>query len=282
MNMKKFLVFLFVPALALGLVACNKTAGPEVADCQEIVLNIGDTFDAEVTATKGTLINDVPSSLYVGRSSGSAGSESDIKAAASKSVSAGSISTGYYQTATPTSFNWYVANQSFTVTASGTTMTVANNTNDIFCARVTSSSSSVAVTLNHIFAALGTLTMNTQSGYDITVNHWYITCGASYGTSGTYNLTTGAWSSTTPVPANTEVSSGSNNFYIPGSYTITCNYTLTKGEYSQTFTKSASVDLVRGKVNNITGTASGGSASEITLTVSVEAWGTNNINGSFS
>ena len=55
------------------------------------------------------------------------------------------------------------------------------------------------------------------------------------------------------------------------------NYTYGVGDYTQTVTKSADVTLQKGKVNNITGTAVFVDASSIVLTVSVTAWGTNNI-----
>lgn len=279
--MKKLIIVFAAFVVGAVMVSCDKfPAKTDEAPGEEIVLNVDDRFDAEVT-TKGTKIESVPSTLYWGRTTGSAGSESNITGPNTATGVTTSIATGLYQTATPTSYNWYVANQTFTIAAGGTTIAIANNTTDVIAARVSSSASSVSIQLNHVFACLGTLTMNTQTGYSITVNSWHITSsGANTGTKGTYSITSGAWSSTTA--ANEDVTSGSNNFYIPGTYTITCNYTLTKGAYSQTFTKSASVDLVRGKTNNITGTATGGSASEITLSVSVEAWGTNNMTPSFS
>lgn len=279
--MKKLIIVFAAFVAGAVMVSCDKfPAKTDEAPGEEIVLNVDDRFDAEVT-TKGTKIESVPSTLYWGRTTGSAGSEANITGPTTATGVTSSIATGLYQTATPTTYNWYVANQTFTIAAGGTTIAIANNTTDVIAARVSSSASSVSIQLNHVFACLGTLTMNTQTGYSITVNSWHITSsGANTGTKGTYSITSGAWSSTTA--ANEDVTSGSNNFYIPGSYTITCNYTLTKGAYSQTFTKSASVDLVRGKTNNITGTATGGSASEITLSVSVEAWGTNNMTPSFS
>ena len=70
-------------------------------------------------------------------------------------------------------------------------------------------------------------------------------------------------------------------YLVPGSYTLTVSYTLTKGDWTQNFTKSASVTLVGGKINNISGTASGGNASEISLSVSLTPWGSNNITADF-
>ena len=270
--MKKIVLAVMVFALGNLLVSCNKSVKTDAPSGEEYVLTIDDgSFDAHVD-TKGTKIVSVPSTLYWGRSTGSAGSESNLTGPNTATGVSTSIATGLYQTATPTTYNWYVANQSFTIAAGGTTIAIANNSTDVIAARVSSNASNVSIQLNHVFACLGTLTMNTQSGYSITVNSWHITSsGANTGTKGTYSMTTGAWSSTTA--ANEDVTSGSGNFYIPGTYTISCNYTLTKGAYTQTFTRSASVTLERGKTNNITGTATGGAASEIVLSVSVESWG---------
>ena len=42
--------------------------------------------------------------------------------------------------------------------------------------------------------------------------------------------------------------------------------------------KSATVDIVGGKINNIIGTAIGGKASDISFNISVADWGNNDIN----
>ena len=69
-------------------------------------------------------------------------------------------------------------------------------------------------------------------------------------------------------------------YLIPGTYTIKVTYTLSKGEWSSTATKSADVTLVQGKINNITGTVNNlGGASEIVLSLSISDWTTNNISG---
>lgn len=276
--MKRFCVILSCALLA-GALSCQKGADADIRNAKEIVLNIGDTFDAEVT-TKGTKIESIPGSLYWGRSTGAAGSETDTHGPINVTGGGASIATGLYQTATPTTYNWYLSNLSFSHAAGGPTMSVANNATDVVVGYTSSNSSSVSITLNHIFACLGALSMTTENGYGITVNHWYISpSAAGKGTAGIYNLRTGAWSSTTPVGADTEVTSGSNNFYIPGEYSIKCNYTLTKGAFSKTYTKSATVNLSRGNVNNISGVATDDEASTITLNVSLESWGTQNHTG---
>lgn len=283
-NLKLFASFLVM--VGAVLVSCNKNVDipattPETGE--EIVLNVDGAFDA-VVDTKGTDITALPTTLYWGATTGgnAAGStEETVKwATASGTVSSGKISTGKYQTSTATAYNYYVANQTFTA---GGAMTVANNTTDIVVGRTFGSNASQpAVTVSHIFASMGTLTMNTQSGYTISNVSWKIaSSGSNTGTKGTYNVRTKAWSSTTAYPE-TAIASGSNLYLIPGTYTVKCTYTLTRGDWTGTFTKSASVTIVAGKKNNITGTATGGTASQIQINVTLEAWGSQNHTPTFS
>ncbi len=109
-------------------------------------------------------------------------------------------------------------------------------------------------------------------------------------TGGTYNLRTGAdqtdgtgWSAPTvgePVTiANTTPGTKSNDLYlVPGSYTITAEWTATKGNYTKTFSgKTCSVDLVGGATNTITAQLSG-DAREVMFSVNVAAWEPHPIN----
>jgi len=82
----------------------------------------------------------------------------------------------------------------------------------------------------------------------------------------------------TKLTSETAITSTSDMYLIPGTYTIKVSYTLTKGDYSQSFTKTGTVSLTMGKVNNISCTAIGGGASEIVLSVSLTAWGSENKN----
>ena len=226
----------------------------------------------------------MPGTLYWGATTGSAGSETSKWAAASATVSSNKINTGKYQTATPTTYNFYVANQNFSIAAAKTTMTVANNDTDIITARVSSSSATPAIQLGHIFARTGSLTCNTVSGYTISGVSWKIVGkGDVNGTAGSFNMTTNSWESASDkLSSEIAITSSSDMYLIPGSYTVKVTYTLTKGDWTKTYTKSADVTLQQGKVNNISGTAvldSGEGATEIVLNVSVAAWGTNNISG---
>jgi hypothetical protein len=275
-------------SLSLFVASCQKTAETILTDQQddplaEIFLVVDD--DQITAETKTTAVTAVPSTLYWGATTGSGSSEATKWGASSASVSSSTkkINTGKYQTYSPTTYNYYVSNVNFTVGAN--TSMSASNATDIVVGRTSTDSTTPSVELQHIFARTGTFTMNTQSGYTISNVSWKIS-GA--GTAGTYNLRTGAgatdgtgWSSLTPL-SETTITSSSDLYVVPGSYTIKCTYTLTKGDWSNTFTKSATVNLVGGKVNNITGTATGGAATEIVITVSLAAWGTQNHTPTFS
>lgn len=246
---------------------------------EEIVLRVQSDDDFSVE-TKATAVTSIPSTLYWGATTGTS-TETAKWSTASASTSSSNIYTGKYQTATPTAYNYYIANQTFTV---GGDMAVANNDNDVIVGRLAQSTSATpSVTLNHIFARTGTLTCNTQSGYTISNVSWTITSyGSVTGTAGTYNMKSQSWTSRSASLSETAITSSSDFYLLPGEYTFKVSYTLTKGDYSQSFTKSGRATIVAGKVNNISCTAIGGSASEIQIGVSLTAWGTQSVSTTLS
>lgn len=272
------------PLLILGFAAsCAKSVEPENQNPKEIVLCVGgDTIDMQVQ-TKTTAITTVPSSLYYSMTTGTLGSEeTSKKGSTSGNVGSGKIATGVYQTLTSTFYNYYVSNAAITFSASGSTISAANTT-DVIAGKVTSNETNPSVKLDHIFARTGTLTLNSQSGYILSNVSWSIesSSAGTGGTGGTYNIANGRWSSVTKL-SSTAITKDSDMYLVPGDYTLSVTYTLSKGDWNQTFNKKATVTLVAGKVNNITGTASGGNASEISITVTLTEWGTNNITATFS
>ena len=277
--MNKFKLYaasLLITGLAAG---CAQSVEPENQHPQQIVLCVGDdTIDMDVH-TKATAITAIPSTLNFSVTTGTLGSsETTKKASASVSPASGKIATGLYQTVNATSYNYYVSNLPITFAASGSTVSASNAT-DVIAGTATSSSTSPSVTLDHIFARTGTLTLKTQTGYALSNVSWSI-ASSTAGTSGTYNIAKQAWSSLTKL-ASTSITGSSDMYLVPGSYTLTVSYTLTKGDWTQNFTKSASVTLVGGKINNISGTASGGAASAISLTVTLTPWGSTDITADF-
>lgn len=268
------------PLLILGFAAsCAKSVEPENQNPKEIVLCVGgDTIDMQVQ-TKTSAITSVPSTLNYSMTTGIIGSETSKIESASGNVGSGKIATGVYQSLTPTSYNYYVSNAAITFAASGSTISAVNTT-DVIAGKVTSKETNPSVKLDHVFARTGTLTLNTQSGYTLSNVSWKIESSTA-GTGGTYNIAKNIWTSVTAL-SSTSLTGSSDLYLVPGDYTLSVTYTLTMGDWKQTFTKKATVTLVAGKVNNISGTASGGNASEISITVTLTAWGQNDITATFS
>lgn len=269
----RFAVGIILTAVAL-FCSCSKEHGSEG---REIILSLSDGGAGFEVETKATPVTAIPSTLYWGMTQ----SNGTVKqATVSKGVSSSQLATGFYQTLSPTTYIHYVANASFTA---GGAMTVANNGTDIIVGKSSSSSTAPSVVLNHIFARTGTFTCNTQSGYTISNVSWTITSSSSVtGTAGTYDMASQSWTSRSSALAETAVSSSSDLFLLPGQYTVKVTYTLTKGDYAATFTKSGTVTLVAGKVNNISCTAVGGSATEIVIACSLTAWGTQSVSTTLS
>jgi hypothetical protein len=286
--MRRFLV-LFFAGLSVA-VACNKQpVVADVAESNEIVLNVGDSFSASVD-TRATAVTAVPNNLYWGATTGSGNNERQKWNAVSASVtSQGSnrvIATGQYQTANPTTYNYYVSNQSFSIPSQGAvSMTVGNNGTDVIVGRASSSASNPSVVLGHIFSRTGALNLNVENGYTATDVSWSIVGRSSNGingTAGTYNMTSGQWTAaSTRLTSDTPVSSGSDLYLIPGDYVIKVSGTLTKGDYSGPFSKQADIALQQGKVNNITGTIRDNPATDIVITVTLTDWGSNDIDVQF-
>ena len=250
----------FVLPLVL-LSGCNKAYSPEesitaseAVDGSEIVIRLdGDSLSAKVE-TKTTNVTAVPSTLYWGATTGSGTSEAVKWASASATVSSSKINTGKYQTATPTAYNYYVSNVAMNVGAN--TSVTATNTTDVIVGRAAASTSTTpALTLGHIFARTGTLTF-TATGYTLSNVSWKIVGKSTInGTKGVYNLRTGAWTSaTTKLTSDTAITSSSNLYLIPGTYTVKITFTATKNGTTRTFTKSGDVVLAQGKVCNIKAT----------------------------
>ena len=215
--MNKFKLYaasLLITGLAAG---CAKSVEPETQHPQQIVLCVGDdTIDMDVQ-TKATAITEIPSSLNFSVTTGKLGSSETMKKeSASVSAASGKIATGLYQTANATSYNYYVSNCPITFAASGSTISASNAT-DVIAGTATSDSTSPSVTLDHIFARTGTLTLNTQTGYALSKVSWSI-ASSTAGTSGTYNIAKKTWSSLTSL-ASTSITGSSDMYLVPGNYT---------------------------------------------------------------
>lgn len=268
--------------MAATAVACQKESctDRQSEEGREIVFNLcgeGIDFDVQTRATEVTSV----STVYWEALNNSSGTV--VHEVSSYSVSSGKVSTGKYWPYESVSYLYRVANVPFT-TSTGEIS--ATNDTDIVIGDYSNVSydaySSCNITLGHIFARTGTLTLNAKDDYIISDVSWTIkSYGRDSGTAGTYTFGKGWGSSATTSLTEQAITSSSDLYLIPGSYTLTATYTLTKGLYTHTFTKSAEVSLTMGCVNSITGTVSG-NASEISFSVSVKAWESKTLTPTFS
>lgn len=290
--------------------ACQKMA----AD-RELVIGLNDGA-LDVSVTRASAVSTIPSSLEWTATRGTSGFSETVKYAPASGTVVGEsserkIHTGKYQTAEPSEYNWYVANHAITAPSSpgAVTLKVADNSTDVIAGVCKATSTTTPeIVLEHIFARTGTFTLNTQSysptagefedtNYQLSDVSWQIQskAGGTGGTAGTYNMGEKAWSGLDALPkqgigtldtaSSTSCKSvhTSDLYCTPGVYTLTVKYTLSKlndtgtVDYAEPLTKTVDVTLVAGAVNNITATAKSGNAREIVITVSLAAWGTNEI-----
>lgn len=275
---------LLVTAALLSLISCVKDT--EQAVQEEIVFTAADSFSAEVT-TKATAITSINQFNAIA-TTGTSGSESLLwnnKVFSKVANDTKYTSTDVYWPGTQQSVHFYATN--LTPEFSGGDVTIAANTNtDVLCAYLENPTWRAVnqLTFNHVLARLGQCTITEPDGY--TGSNLSITLIPK--TSGTYNLRTDSWSATNPAASDVTITTSFNGegsindiYLIPGRYTVTANYTLTKGTYTQSFTKTASVNLAKGCINQISATLPAGNASEIQFTVEVANWTDHAITANF-
>ena len=277
-------LFYALPLIVLAVVSCGKE-GTMITD--EICFTAEGSFEAEVK-TRATAEVTSLASFSVNAVSGTMGSSetSVFNAVFDKDGSGSDYKGGKYWPSTDQSYKFYASNVSMTPASGGPTI-AATNATDAVCAVLSNPTyrSSNQLKFNHVFARIGSCNISAPDGYAVSDLAVKITPK----TGGTYNLYTGdgktdgtGWSDVS-TGVDTVIASGTGStadnglYLIPGNYTLTATYTLAKGDYTESFTKTASVDIVGGKVNNISAALPAGNAEQITFTVSVAAWGTNDI-----
>lgn len=278
--MKNLSAFILVAALVT--VSCNKDIVQQPIDSapREIVLTVdGSGIEADVT-TRTTAVSSVPSSLYFAGTTGSNSSQSNKWSCVSKSVSSGKINTGYYQTAYPTTYNYYLSNVSMSYGASGYTISADGTSTDAIAGVTTSYSSSPSVSMTHIFGRTGSISASC-SGYNVSNLSVTIKSNSGAGYKGTYNIYSGTWSSVTAL-SSTALTSSSDLYLVPGSYTITASATRSKGDYSGTVSGSTTISLAAGKIHDIEIVFTGDPAQPITISVTLIPWSTTTVTGTIA
>ena len=279
----KITVFTYLLLAIIASTSCQKGLLEGGTDSNEIIISVkGNPLTTDVV-TKTTAVTSMPSGVYWAGTIGSSSYQSNKWSSSYNSVSSNTISTGYFQTNSPTAYNYYVSNVSMAHTYSGYTVIADGTLTDVI-AGVAKASTSIApsVTLNHIFARTGTIRVSSSTGYTLSNVSVTIKSNSGAGYKGTYNIYSGTWSSVTAL-SSTTLTDSSDLYLIPGSYTVTVSCTRQIGStYSQTFGGSTSVTLTAGKINNISISLTGDPAVPINALVDIAPWGSVVVSGTAS
>jgi hypothetical protein len=285
--------FLTIAAALLCVLSCNKGPAPASSGSDEILFRAEGSFSASVTTKATEVTGSNLSQIYVSASYGNTGSEQELWTSVSFSKSSDKYSGGKYwpnYTTNSIGMHFYSSNLPLTFSSTGAVVAVPNCDTDVVCAYCQNPSWKAENTLymNHILARLGKCTITLPSGYSGSG----LTVKITPNTSGTYDIREAKWITSTPASSQVTIattlgSSGNANdiYLLPGNYTLTATYTLTKGTgsgaYSQTFTKTASVNLAPGMINLISATLPEGEATDIVFAISVNPWTDYSITASF-
>lgn len=276
--MKRLTAILTV-LLPLGINSCETPLRPEEEDQsfqslhltasagKEIVFSVPEAA-TKASVTDASTLNQ--SGFKVSATKGTAGSETAVWSDVSFTKNGNVFSGNKWWPSTDPSYHFYASNLALTHTAAGATINV-NTETDAVCAFLDAPkyNDSNELKFIHILARLGTITLTNPSNYDnTTVNSITLTPVIS----GIYNIRTGDWSQTQNGSQKTLTQEDNDLWCVPGNYTITVEYTLTKGDYVKTFVKTGNLKLETGKKNNLRGTLPAGDEKEITFTVTVIDW----------
>lgn len=266
--MKRFILFFLPVAVAAVLCGCEKEAA-SAGEGVEIAFHINGGIDFSVL-TKASEVTSLSSIYWEACQDGVV-----IHPVSSYPVEGGGVSTGKYWPLGAV-YDYMVSNVPF---FTGTGVIAASNDIDVVVGTMPGvRDNSCNVDMKHIFARTSSLTLDTQAGYEISEIVWKIKSkGEESGTAGHYTIGSG-WAANSTAPLEEREFSGTSDLYlIPGTYTVTVSYTLTKGDYRESFTRSADISLYEGCLNSIKGSAVGGNAVGLSLSVTVEPWGANDI-----
>ena len=171
---------------------------------------------------------------------------------------------------TDPSYHFYASNAPLHFTAYGQTITCFN-TEDVVCAYLETPDYNTANTLTfeHVLARVGTVTINGPAGYEVSD----LNVSFKPKVYGSMNVRTSHWMmSSNGDPTSLSLTENNDLWTIPGTFSFTITYTLTKGDYTKSFTKNSIITLQPGKTNNLTGTLPAGDAVDVNFDVEVTAW----------
>lgn len=310
--MKKVLFIL--STVVVALCSCNKinsdNINPATFDDQTVVLTKTPIYFQNGVLTKvvSEVTTDNLKSFYAAAAKGDGSyvwSNYGFSIPEGKNYFAGTSGDKFWPKSKTEIASFYASNISMTCPATGAPTVSATNDKDIVCAVEAIGESkygkeTTSLTFNHIFARLcGKVSVKAKDGY--TASDIKLTFTPKV--SGTYNLSTGngktdgtGWSSISAAASATvffndadittaggsiESSESYNIYLVPGEYTVTASYKLTKGDYTVEKTDvTNTINLVAGKKNifrGILGLGDDEDAKAIHFEVTVTEWGSNDI-----
>lgn len=276
--MKRTSRYLFLlPLVAALLQGCSREVVRLETEAQ-ILFNVSGSFDArvETKATEVTTAN--LTEFYVTATTGTIGSD---ETAAFSSVSftgtpGGAYTGGKYWPSIDPGYHFFASSLPMTFSAGACTV-AATTANDVVCSYIESPTykGNNTLSFSHILGRIGTLSVSPSEGYTLSS----LTVRVTPKVSGTYDLRTGAghydgtgWSGVAEGTETTLSASDNQLYVIPGEYELTFDYTLTKGDYVEAFSKIATISVLSGVTNNISCTLPSGRAQGITVFVSLSSW----------
>lgn len=252
--------------------------------CHEEPLQYGDMDIAVELGTPVTLVLDEAqtradvttlSSFYVMCISGAPAKkyESSVWTASFSRDADGYYTGGKYWPGTTVTYSFYASNKIATISFDGTYVN-AEPLTDVVVAKVASATyrQVVPLTFNHIYAKIGYCNVIPPSGFSVSglsVRMTPDTGGRYYVCDGTWDYTT---SSTLTLATTTGNTTSLENLIVPGTYSLSVNYTLTKDSYTESFNKSLSLTFEAGKKNNIEITLPEGDLSNPGGGVVIDPW----------
>ncbi|MBO4341093.1 MAG: hypothetical protein J5835_06665 [Bacteroidales bacterium] len=279
----------------IATVSCNREPVPVNTPYEpgEIVFTADNSFSASITTKTSEIDNLQSTGFYASATTGTSTEVSlwnSYRFTYSKDTE--KYSGGRYWPVTNNGIHFYASNVDLAYSADGCYVEgVSATTKDVVCAYLEEPAWGVenALTFEHIFARIGSVKINAPDGYTVSA----ITITLKPYVSGNYNLKTGEWSelafpsvsSVKTIASSASILNDNNLWIVPGTYTLTANYTLTKGSgdgsYSETFSKTADVDFLPGKITTIETTLPEGNATDIVFSVSVTPWVSNPVDVTF-
>ena len=276
-------------AVVLAVSSCVKNAeGPagEGPSRERIGFNLaGSSVISSGVSTKADVVTASTleaTGFNVSATAGAAGEESELFTGVAFSKSGTSFKGEAYwpKTEPAGGIHFYASNVAMSY-SSGSVKVSAANTTDVVCAYLASPTFKAenTLTFEHVFARLGTVTVNAKEGYTLSDVSVTVTpkTGGTYDIHSGYGSTDGTgWSDTVTgsetVVANAAGANATDILLVPGHYVFTVSWTSTKGGISETFTgETVEFDLEAG-VKSLMELTLGGSLKDMTFAFVVTPW----------